>query len=264
MGSDVIGARTLAGLVLSQPAPSPTPEPISVNVPPPTVKVEPQVTIPPDLLDRLTPADPGWFTQPVATLIAALLALLAARIAWRGVQNQIHATADNVERQISAEHARHRRTERVAALVVTVELGERSHQALREATKAKTHGNADQMALTSQRLQDLHDERKVMLVRLQLLGMDSSSIAFGKLHFAINNAAKSLGKPEFQNLVLAMLLVKSALVDTYVKDLDVDLENARTEPSKKPWYRFGRAPQPAADNVRATPLDAALVENEKK
>ncbi|OZC78007.1 hypothetical protein CH251_04960 [Rhodococcus sp. 06-462-5] len=228
--------------------------PPAIVVPAPTVVVEPQVTIPSELLDRLVPPDPGLLTQPVATIIAALIALLAARIAWRGVQKQIHSTAQNVERQISAEHARHRRTERVTALAVTVELAERSHQAAREAAKARTRGTADEITACSQRLQELHDERKVMLARLQLLGMESSFGAFATFHLAINKTARSLGKPDFLQKATEMLPIKAALVDTFMGDLNVQAEGAKRAERKKrfrlPWTR-----QVATEGVDPIPAD---------
>ncbi|MGW9262933.1 hypothetical protein [Gordonia terrae] len=75
------------------PAPPPRPQ-----LPPETA----QIQVPPDVLESIAPADPGWFTQPIATIVAALIALAAAYLAWKGVKRQIQANAENVTRQLSA------------------------------------------------------------------------------------------------------------------------------------------------------------------
>lgn len=75
-------------------------------IPVPTVVVEPQVTIPPDLLERLTPTvQSGIFglTQPTATICAALIAVVAAIIAYRGVLKQIRSARDNVAWQMDVD-----------------------------------------------------------------------------------------------------------------------------------------------------------------
>ncbi|MGY2113961.1 hypothetical protein ACW9HR_08575 [Nocardia gipuzkoensis] len=64
-----------------------------------------QLVIPPEFVDKLAPRDPGFFTQPVATMVAALVALTAAALAWWGVQRQIKASAANVRVQLEAQAA---------------------------------------------------------------------------------------------------------------------------------------------------------------
>lgn len=49
------------------------------------------LNIPPEVLDKLAPPDASWFTQPIATVIAAGLAIVAAGVAWWNVSRQIHA-----------------------------------------------------------------------------------------------------------------------------------------------------------------------------
>ncbi|XDK90103.1 hypothetical protein R1X32_17115 [Rhodococcus opacus] len=77
----------------------------------PSVVVEPQVTIPPELLEHLaTPSNPYWWAQPAATLLAGLLALSAAGIAWWSVSRQIRANRDTSNRQLATQRYLHRQT----------------------------------------------------------------------------------------------------------------------------------------------------------
>lgn len=76
---------------------------MTTPLPPPPVPTAPPtetvvVTIPPEVLDRLTPHE-GWFTQPVATVCAAAIALAAAAFAWNGVRRQIRGTALQAKRE---------------------------------------------------------------------------------------------------------------------------------------------------------------------
>jgi hypothetical protein len=66
----------------------PTPPPLPPPGPAPPTTV---VTIPPDVLDKLAPHH-SWFETlvgPIATIVAALIALGAAFFAWRSIRSQI-------------------------------------------------------------------------------------------------------------------------------------------------------------------------------
>ncbi|WP_157115161.1 hypothetical protein [Nocardia niwae] len=84
------------GIVLAQP---PTP---NSSVDPGTAE-HVQLVVPPEVIEKLAPHDPGWFTQPIATLIAAAVALGVAGWAWWNVKSQIAANAENVQRQLDAQ-----------------------------------------------------------------------------------------------------------------------------------------------------------------
>lgn len=92
------------GFVLAQSPPSDMPVPQDVGRAPESV----QLVIPPELVDKLAPHDPGMLTQPVATLIAAGVALIVAGAAWFSVKRQIASAANNVQRQldVQADHFR--------------------------------------------------------------------------------------------------------------------------------------------------------------
>lgn len=175
MGSDVIGSRMLAGLALSQPAPSPTPEPISVNVPPPTVIVEPQVTVPPELLEKLTTTTVSTFAQPVATILAASIALIAAWVAWKGVRKQITADAD-----------KQKRTERLNALVEAITVLEQSISQSADFLRVKNFGG-DEVYDAVTGLVSAGQRRKVAAARLRLLQIEVPLKLF-------NNADQALEK----------------------------------------------------------------------
>jgi hypothetical protein len=111
--------------------PPPTPPPLPPPPlppppgPPPTQPV--LVNFPPELVDKFAshgPAWLAWLTGPVATLIVAGGAILAAAIAFIAVNRQINANASAVAAQITAERSERRRAERLdlasdAATVVT-------------------------------------------------------------------------------------------------------------------------------------------------
>jgi len=63
------------------------------------------IDLPNDLVNCVPATDPGWLTQPRATVLAACIALVAAAIAWASTRAQIRA-----------EDRRARRTERLDAL----------------------------------------------------------------------------------------------------------------------------------------------------
>jgi hypothetical protein len=90
------------------PPPPPLPPPPG---PPPTQHV--LVNFPPELVDKFTPHGPAWLTGPVATLLAAFVALVAAGIAFSAVSRQINANARVVAAQIAADRSERRRAERI-------------------------------------------------------------------------------------------------------------------------------------------------------
>lgn len=91
---------------------SPTPNPTPLPAPPlhgapstpssvPTQTVV--VTLPPGVADKLAPHDGiAWLNGPTATLIAAVLALIGAGIAFWAVSRQIRANATAVNEQVAA------------------------------------------------------------------------------------------------------------------------------------------------------------------
>ncbi|MFI2228938.1 hypothetical protein [Nocardia testacea] len=81
-------------------AQSPVPDdPVAPAPAPETV----QLVVPPELIEKLAPHDPGFLNQPTATLIAAGCALVAAGVAWWSTRRQIRANAKNVQRQLDAQ-----------------------------------------------------------------------------------------------------------------------------------------------------------------
>lgn len=95
--------------MLSQQVPEPLPTP-SELAPPTPIQIEQLFHLPPEVIEKLTSPDPGGLTQPVATLIAAGIALAAACIAWCGVQRQINANRANTYRQLATQRHLHRET----------------------------------------------------------------------------------------------------------------------------------------------------------
>lgn len=80
-------------------------EPPAIVVPVPTVVVEPQVTIPPELLERLAPVEASGLTQPWATLLAGFFVLVAALFAFGGVLYAQRVTRATTKAQLRQQRA---------------------------------------------------------------------------------------------------------------------------------------------------------------
>ena len=99
----------MSAMKLAPPTPPPLPP-----LPPPTQHV--LVNLPPELVDRFAshgPAWLSWLTQPIATLIAASGAIVAASIAFWAVNRQIEGNKFAVAAQIAEERTERRRAERL-------------------------------------------------------------------------------------------------------------------------------------------------------
>ncbi|WP_156767121.1 hypothetical protein [Mycobacterium sp. E796] len=78
---------------MTTPTPTPTPSPTQTVV----------VNVPPDVVGKFAPHDDlAWINGPTATLIAGLLALIGAGIAFWAVNRQIRSNAKVVAEQITA------------------------------------------------------------------------------------------------------------------------------------------------------------------
>lgn len=97
--------------ILSQQVPEPVPTPVE-PAPPTPIQIEQLFNLPPEVIEKLTPPDPSGLTQPVATLLAAGIALVAACIAWWGVDRQIKANHANTNRQLATQRHLHREVQK--------------------------------------------------------------------------------------------------------------------------------------------------------
>lgn len=107
--------------LLSQPAPDPSPVPVVPDqdpLPPaPTsIYVDPQLTLPPDIVERLLSPTTHWWAQPGATLIAALIAIGAAVLAWKSVTRQIVKQQDLHDASADEDRRQQFRNDGMAAL----------------------------------------------------------------------------------------------------------------------------------------------------
>lgn len=162
-------------------------------VPVPTVVVEPQVTIPPDLLERLTPTVESGIldiTQPTATLVTGFFAVVGALIAFLGVFYAQYRIGENLKTQLGAENRKNRRAETLELLGEALAALEEGHLLQKNAppftiTKLTREAQPpDTMAVNAAR-------REVILAQLQLLGLDKSKAAFEKAHNALKTASSS-------------------------------------------------------------------------
>jgi hypothetical protein len=161
---------------MSPPTPPPSPNPPTQTV---------VVNIPPELVDKFAPHGPSWLTGPSATLIAGLLALIGAGIAFCAVHRQINANSKSVEkqiqanaaavaRQIEAAGAHERRKER---LEVVTEAAHIAHDLAGLATQHAAYGDPEwhdePPDVAQKRVEDEFDGMQVWptLRKLDLLGM---------------------------------------------------------------------------------------------
>ncbi|WP_157978301.1 MULTISPECIES: hypothetical protein [Nocardia] len=133
--------------------------------------------------------NPQWWAQPVATVAAAIIALLAAWIAWR-----------NVTRQLGNERQKERRAERLAAAVEAVEA---IREGLFNVRQRKAAGQRDRKLrtdATQEARSDWHKQAasrhariEIARARLQLLGMSGTQSAFEKARLALNSYSQQGG-----------------------------------------------------------------------
>ncbi|MDI9940866.1 hypothetical protein QM806_36515 [Rhodococcus sp. IEGM 1351] len=165
---------------LSQPAPEP---------PIPTVVIEPQLNLPPEVLDRLAPAPPTGLTQPMATLIGSGVTLLAAIVALGGVlfvqyltRRNLTSQLDKQQRLHDEEQAEGRRkqaqADRLDALVEAAASLDRMHNGLIGVVSACDRGDAAQLAKSEAELREAFERGSVARLRLKLLRLDESRTDF--------------------------------------------------------------------------------------
>jgi len=83
------------------PPPPPLP-PVAPPNPPPSPTQTVVVNLPPELVHKLSEPSSFFWLTPLATVLAGLLALAGAAVAYRAVKRQINANAQNVQDQIDA------------------------------------------------------------------------------------------------------------------------------------------------------------------
>ncbi|OZE26573.1 hypothetical protein CH256_17435 [Rhodococcus sp. 05-2254-6] len=203
--------------------------PVSV-APVPTVVVEPQVTIPPELLETLTPPDPGWFTQPVATILASFIALGAAIIAWRGVKRQINAAAGNLARQIDAEAKKEDLALKRQALIDGIAALTEARQLLlsRRYLPRKTH---DDWSVFVKQLDLNLQRRNEVSAQLIALHLQESRRLFGEVNTPLITAA---GNYDSATQFDERLAVYDAAQEAAIDQLEADVANARNNLQSHP------------------------------
>lgn len=135
-------------------------------------------------------ANPYWWAQPLATILAATIALLAAWIAWR-----------NVTRQLGNERRKERRAERLAAAVEAVEA---MREGLFNIRQRKAAGERDRKRRTEETREARSDWEKqaasrharieIVKARLQLLDMSGVAPAFEQACLALNKYSRQGGQ----------------------------------------------------------------------
>jgi hypothetical protein len=184
--------------------PPPTPPPIPPPAPAPTQTVV--VNIPPELVDRFAPHGP-WLTGPIATLIAAAVALLAAGIAFWAVNRQMSGNAASITKQIDAGRAQQRRAERLdlvaeaAHLVYNLDSLAAQHD--RYSGKWANRESSEAGQLFGQRMVEVEERFYeltpwVVVRKLDLLGMSEASKAVEEVYTEASRVIRPIGEEKSQ------------------------------------------------------------------
>ena len=131
--------RRIERFTLSDPAESvhnasvsPTAPPLPPPVPSPVAPSSGGtfvVELPPEVIETFKPAAESGLTQPIATIVAAIIALTAAGIAYLGIRAQVKGSQRESEKTRSAETARARRSERVQLISDSLDAARQSLRA---------------------------------------------------------------------------------------------------------------------------------------
>jgi hypothetical protein len=220
--------------LLAQPAPEPTP----VQQPPPTVVVEPQLTFPPELLERLAPVEASGLTQPWATLLAGLFVLVAAFFAFGGVLYAQRVTRATTKAQLRQQRAAMIRQEK--QLNEQLRVQQKLHDDAQERL-AKQHAAALKGQLDLLRLQTHAESQKQARQDVK----DAVMEAQARLQEAYNSAVAVLGTRIVGNSLSTELTKQWAVATTAcqasAKTLSIlGLDDAR-EALERAMAEFGRS-----------------------
>lgn len=197
-------------------------EPPEIVVPVPTVVVEPQVVIPTELLERLTPPSPGLVAAADATLIAGGLTLGAAILALIGVFYVQSRTRKNVERQIEAERDKHERSERMAALVAAVEVLEEAKLLVVAYQRASSRGTLEDVKDAESKLNANRQQRLVSATRIRLHGMTASYGKAMRAHLAVDKTKRAVGTDQAAGVGTAMVGAIATAVDAFIAEMSTE------------------------------------------
>ncbi|NKS29582.1 hypothetical protein GS534_03000 [Rhodococcus hoagii] len=151
---------------------------------------QPRVAIPLELLNSLpAPHNSYWWAQPVATVVAALIALLAATIAWKGVQTQIETQRELHRKSQEADHRKQLRADRLDAVIQTTVMLQKAQVKLAEvAFLRRDEAPAEAIAKLGDELMFTIGLLDVQQVRLSSLAMWRTLGEFNEAQAALIHA----------------------------------------------------------------------------
>jgi hypothetical protein len=139
-------------------------------------------------LDKIASHDPTWWAQPVATVIAGLLALAGAAVAFQAVQREIKSADNQQAKNRAHDRTLARRAERLAVLTDASEL---AHKLQSQAGRVRAIKENDQAMeldpeLSADRINEVRRddhrlEAGLMARKLKLHGLSGASIALQTL-----------------------------------------------------------------------------------
>lgn len=175
------------------------------------IVVENRIVPSPELIDLLTPADPGLLTQPVATLIAAVLALCAAGIAWWNMNRQIEASrngqarSDRLEALADATMALHKFEKAATETFYTLML------------KTDPDGDTDRLLTVFEQ----SDTCRSIAARLDLLSMSDAADAVRELAAMAEAAVLPTSDSMGQKLIGEMSRKVRSTIELFYRELDM-------------------------------------------
>ncbi|QTR98368.1 hypothetical protein J6K27_003490 [Rhodococcus qingshengii] len=124
----------------------------------------------PVIVQNIPAQSSTWLTQPVATLIAAMVALVVAGVTWLGIRRNHQ---QHKEKETSAAVER-RREEAMAVLVEALDVGAASNDAvLAVSMAAGARGEPTDPIPTYNYVREYIDKCRPVEMKLRLLGLDS-------------------------------------------------------------------------------------------
>lgn len=137
------------------------------------------------------------YLVPSGTVLAAVVALFAARRAWKGIQAQITANRENLTTQLDhqedlhkksleADRQRQLRSERLDALVSAAKTLEETQWALMGLVTARLSGNEARLKECDDQVHRAFDNSRIADMRLRLLGLSTSAAKFSEAWSALS------------------------------------------------------------------------------
>ncbi|WP_155290325.1 hypothetical protein [Rhodococcoides fascians] len=191
-----------------------------------------QIELTPELIDALTPADPGWLTQPVATILAASIALLAAAVAYRGVLRQIKANRSENRKNRLSDLKIAQRSETIEVLTKAADAADalcgvatgfqvavENPELFDDPEKAKSDAKSE--------FDSLYTSTRFLIRKLDVIGLEKSSLRLEAVLNEAHSIVEQLHEFEDQDeeeWEWTIYEVRDEAVECFKTELNIDLD----------------------------------------